>query len=267
MSGGDILCGFVGLGSQGAPIARRMLEGGFPLALWARSPATLDPFRDSGATLVDSLDDLAARADHLAICVRDDSDVIEVGSRLLGAMRPGARLVIHSTTLPGTCIALAREAAVRGIALVEAPVSGGGPGAAAGELTVMTAGDRSAAAAAQPVFATFANLVIHLGDHGAAQTAKLINNSLLAANLGLVRSACAIGAAHGLDRDALLRLLQASSGRSYALEVFGRTPEGQPFSHATTLFDKVRLLGEAGNADSPDFRVLRDAACAICPPD
>lgn len=267
MSGSDIVCGFIGLGSQGAPIARRMLDGGFPLALWARSPATLDPFRDSGATLVESIDDFAARADHIAICVRDDSDVTEVGGRLLTAMRPGSRLVIHSTTLPDTCITLARRAATRDIALVEAPVSGGGPGAAAGKLTVMTAGDRSAAAAAHPVFETFANLVIHLGDYGAAQTAKLINNSLLAANLGLVGSACAIGVAHGLDRGALLQLLKASSGRSFALEIFDRAPEGQPLSHAKTLFEKVRLLGEAGSADSPDFKVLHDAARAICPPD
>lgn len=267
MNDRDTQCGFIGLGSQGAPIARRMLEGGFPTTLWARNPATLEPFCGSGAGEAGTIEDLGARSDHVAVCVRDDADVIEVGGRLLDAMRPGSRLVIHSTTLPATCIALAKQAQARGVGLIEAPVSGGGPGAAAGELTVMTAGDRDLAQSAGPVFATFANLVIHLGDFGAAQTAKLINNSLLAANLGLVQSAFALGAMHGLDRSALLTMLQASSGRSYALDVFARTPEGRSFSHAKTLFDKVRLLGDAGSADSPHFAVLRDAARALCPPD
>lgn len=267
MSDRNTQCGFVGLGSQGAPIARRMLDGGFPTALWARNPATLEPFRGTGAQRVDTIEELGARSDHVGICVRDDADVIDVAGRLLETMRPGSRLVIHSTTLPATCIALAKQAEARGVILIEAPVSGGGPGAEAGELTVMTAGDRDMAEAAQPVFATFASLVIHLGGFGAAQTAKLINNSLLAANLGLVQSAFALGAMHGLDRGALLRMFQASSARSYALDVFGRMPEGQSFSHAKTLFDKVRLLGEAGSADSPHFAALRDAARALCPPD
>lgn len=260
-------CGFIGLGSQGAPIARRMLQGGFATTLWARNPGTLEPFRDSGAQMADTIEQLGADADHVAICVRDDADVLEVGGRLLGAMRPETRLVVHSTTLPATCIALAEQARSVGVGLIEAPVSGGGPGAAVGELTVMTAGDRGTAETAGPVFATFASLVVYLGDFGAAQAAKLINNSLLAANLGLVQSAFALGAMHGLDRAALLQLLQASSARSYALDVFGRMSEGQSFSHAETLFDKVRLLGDASSVESPHFAVLRDAARALCPPD
>jgi 3-hydroxyisobutyrate dehydrogenase-like beta-hydroxyacid dehydrogenase len=106
-------------------------------------------------------------------------------------------------------------------------------------------------------------VIIHLGDVGAGQTAKLINNSLMAANLGLAHGAMTLGVEQGLDRQALVQLLNASSSRSYALQVYTRMRDAGAFAHSSTLLNKVRLLGEAVGHDNPAVRALRDAATAL----
>jgi len=257
------VCGFIGLGSQGAPIARRVIDAGYPVVLWARRGETLEPFRDSTATFASGIGELGAAADHVGICVIDDEAVTAVCDQLIPAMRSGARLVIHSTTLPATCKAVAGQAAARGLLFIEAPVSGGAPVAKAGALTIMAGGHAQAVAAARPIFECFASLIIHLGDVGAGQTAKLINNSLMAANLGLAHGAMALGIEQGLDRQALAQLLNASSGRSYALEVYSRMRDSRAFTHGSTLLEKVQLLGEAVGHNNPALRALRDAATAL----
>ena len=257
------VCGFIGLGSQGAPIARRVIDAGYPTILWARRAETLEPFRDTSATFASDIGELGAAADHVGICVIDDEAVGKVCDQLIPAMRPGARLVIHSTTLPETCKAVARLAAAHGLLFIEAPVSGGAPAAKAGALTIMVGGQAETVAAARPIFECFATLIIHLGDVGAGQTAKLINNSLMAANLGLAHGAIILGTEQGLDRQALAQLLNASSGRSYALEVYTRMRDSSALTFSSTLFEKVQLLGEAVGHNNPAWRALRGAATAL----
>ncbi|CAN7321688.1 NAD(P)-binding domain-containing protein [Phenylobacterium sp. LjRoot225] len=257
------VCGFIGLGSQGAPIARRMIDAGLPVLLWARRPQTLAPFRQTSARIVDSLADLAAGAEHIGLCVIDDAAVLEVCDQLIPAMRPGGRIVIHSTTLPQTCKAVALQARRYGVSVLEAPVSGGAPAAQAGTLTVMTAGDPELLERARPVLQTFSNRIFHLGDHGAAQTAKLVNNSLLAANLALAHQALTAGEGLGLDRASLLELLQASSGRSFGLEVLSRQPSLRGFANAGALADKVRLLSEAAGDATRAVEGLRGAVASM----
>jgi 3-hydroxyisobutyrate dehydrogenase len=193
--GRQMMVGFVGLGSQGGPMARRIVEAGFPLLLWARRPEALAPYRDTSAQLVRDLAELGARSDHVGVCVLDDAGVREVVGALLSTMRAGSRIAIHSTIHPDTCIALAKQAAEREVAVIDAPVSGGGHGAAAGTLTVMVGGDVAAVDAARPVFETFSGLISHLGGVGAGQFAKLVNNSLMAANMALADAALGAGAA------------------------------------------------------------------------
>jgi 3-hydroxyisobutyrate dehydrogenase len=256
------VCGFIGLGSQGAPIAKRIIDAGYPMRLWARRGATLEPFRDTPASFAPSIMALAQAVDHVGICVLDDDGVLEVCDALIPAMRPGSRLVIHSTTLPQTCKAVAEQAGSHAIAFLEAPVSGGAPGAQAGTMTIMAAGDPSVLASVRPIFETFARTIIHLGGVGTAQAAKLINNSLMAANMGLAHSAIAAGSELGIDPAMLARLLQESSGRSFALEVYAKQRNGG-FPHAASLVDKVRLLGEVIGPDHPTIIALRNAAAAM----
>lgn len=256
------VCGFIGLGTQGAPIARRMIAAGFPTVLWARRIATLRPFLDTDVKMARDIADVGARADHIGLCVSDDAAVLEVCARLLPAMRPGARIVIHSTTLPETCMTVAENARRRGVSVLEAPVSGGAPAAEAGALTVMTAGDPKVLEAARPVLETFSAAIVHLGDYGAAQAAKLVNNTLLAANLAMAHQALLAGAALGLDRLALIQLLQASSGRSFGLDVVARHPSLESFPNAASLADKARLLADAVGGASPPIEGLGRAVAS-----
>jgi 3-hydroxyisobutyrate dehydrogenase-like beta-hydroxyacid dehydrogenase len=252
--------GFIGLGSQGAPIARRMIEAGLPVSLWARRPATLAPFAGSGATLVDDLDVFAEAVDYVGICVVDDNGVQEVCRRLIPGLRRGSTVVIHSTVSPVLCETLAETAAEAGVHLLDAPVSGGSPAAEAGKLTVMVGGDTQVCDAVGHVFNTFANLVVHLGDVGAGQHAKLVNNSLMAANMGLAYHALVAANALGLKREAFTHLINASSGRSFGFEVCARLPEPAAFRHGASLLAKdVALLGDAlGEKES--FRAIESAA-------
>ena len=241
-------------------MARRIVESGYPLLLWARRSETLGPFDDTPAERVGRVADMGARADHVGICVVDDAGVRQVCAELLPAMRPGGYIAVHSTVHPDTVVDLAQQAAVRGIALLDAPVSGGGPAAAARSLTVMVGGEEQAFAAARPIFDTFGGLVVRVGGVGTGQMAKLVNNALMAAHLAIAHHALAVGAALGLDRGALREIVKVSSGRSYGFEVYARLPAPGAFGHGAKLLAKdLRLLGEVLGANA-SFAALREVA-------
>jgi 3-hydroxyisobutyrate dehydrogenase len=255
--------GFIGLGSQGAPIARRMLDAGLEVVLWARRPESLAAFTDSGATFASSIAELGAQVTYCGVCVVDDAGVRQVCDELISAMASGSCIAIHSTVHPALCKALAAQAKSRGISLIDAPVSGGGPAAAAGTLTVMVGGECSAVEVARPIFETFAGTIAHLGDVGAGQTTKLVNNTLMAANLALADHALRVADHFGLERDAFVKLIAASSGRSFSFDVRARMSAPTDFKHGARLLAKdVRLLGEAAGNDVA-FDRLRDTAASF----
>jgi 3-hydroxyisobutyrate dehydrogenase-like beta-hydroxyacid dehydrogenase len=255
-----ITTGFIGLGSQGGPMAERMLAGGFPLMVWARRPEALEPFVEQGATLAGSVAELAAACDHIGVCVVDDDGVSQICDQLIPAMREGSLLAIHSTILPESCEALERRCAERAIRLLDAPVSGGGGAAAAGTLTVMCGGSAEAFAQAQPVLATFAGTLVHLGGAGSGQRAKIVNNALMAANMGLAHAALGAGQALGIDRAALADLIKASSGRSFGFEVYARLPSPSAFAHGAPLLRKDVNLLKAILPAHDGTQALADAA-------
>jgi 3-hydroxyisobutyrate dehydrogenase len=242
-------------------MAKRIADAGFPLMLWARRPEALEPL--SKAQKAASIEALGAACDHVGICVVNDADVREVCDQLIPSMKAGSRIAIHATIHPDTCRALAEQATTRGIALIDAPVSGGGSAAAAGTLTVMVGGSLEALALARPVFATFAGLIVHLGDVGAGQMAKLVNNTLMAANMALAHQALESGAALGIDRTALADLIKASSGRSFAFEIAARLPSPSAFAHGGALLSKdVGLLGTLLRND-PSYAALEGVATSF----
>ena len=162
----------------------------------------------------------------------------------------------------------AQQAAAHGIALIDAPVSGGGGGAAAG--TLDGDGRRRGAGCrggANPVFETFAGLIVHLGGIGAGQKAKLINNAMMAANFSIAHYALTAGETLGVDRKALTELIKVSSGRSYGFEVYARLPAPSAFAHGAMLLAKdVRLLGETLNhdqSDDPSFTAFRELTTPV----
>lgn len=252
--------GFIGLGSHGGPMAQRLIDAGHPVTLWARRPETLAAFAGASLEIAPGIAELGAQSDLVGICVVDDAGVRQVCDTLIPAMRSGSLIAIHSTIHPDTCAMIAQQAATRGIALIDAPVSGGAPAAAAGKLTVMVGGAAEAVAIARPIFEAFASVIIHLGDVGAGQKAKLINNTLLAANMALAHSALSSGAELGLDRAALVELINVSSGRSFGFEVCARITDLSLWAHGAKLLIKdVGLLSEILEA-SPSLPPLRDTA-------
>ncbi|MET0179682.1 MAG: NAD(P)-dependent oxidoreductase [Novosphingobium sp.] len=252
--------GFIGLGGQGGPMARRIIEAGYPLVLWARRPDSLVPYADTAAQAAGSVAALGARCDLVGVCVVDDQGVRQVCDELIPAMKPGSLIAIHSTILPDTCVALAERCRAVGIGLIDAPVSGGGGGAAAGTLTVMCGGSDEDFAAAKPVFATFGGLIVRLGPVGAGQRAKLVNNALMAAHMGLAHAALAAGEAIGVDRAALIELVKVSSGRSFGFEIYARLPQPLGFWPGSALLDKDVDLLTATLPGNPDAAALARAA-------
>jgi 3-hydroxyisobutyrate dehydrogenase len=212
--------GFIGLGSQGGPMARRIVEAGYPTTLWARRPASLEPFTDTAAKVAGSPAELAAASDLVCLCVVGDTDVEEVAggeNGVLAGLNPGGVIAVHSTVHPKTCHELAKNAGVQGVSIVDAPVSGGGPAAAEGRLLVMVGGDADVVDRCRPVFETYADPVVHLGELGSGQTAKLLNNLLFTANLGTAATTLALGQALGVSPDRLTEVISRSSGNSFAL--------------------------------------------------
>ncbi len=224
--------GFIGLGSQGAPMARRIVEGGYPLTLWARRPASVEPFADTAAEVAVTPAQLAAASDLVCLCVVGDDDVREVlgGEQgVLSGLAAGGVVAIHSTVHPDTCREIADTAAAQGVSVIDAPVSGGAPAASEGTLLVMAGGDQDVVERCRPVFATYADPIVHLGPLGSGQVTKILNNLLFSANLGAAMSTLELGDALDIPRDKLCEVLARGSATSKALgsiAVFGGSLEG-----------------------------------------
>jgi 3-hydroxyisobutyrate dehydrogenase-like beta-hydroxyacid dehydrogenase len=252
--------GFIGLGSQGAPMAQRMIDHGLDVVLWARRPETLEPFRSTSASVAPDVESLAEQVDYCAVCVVDDDGVQDICSRLIAAMPAGGTIVIHSTVNPQLCRELAEQANARGIEVLDAPVSGGGQAAAEGRLTVMLGGSEEGASRVGPVLETFTGKLIHLGGVGAGLNAKLVNNTLMAANLAVAHHALLTAKALDIDEQALVELLSCSSGNSFSLGVRSRMSTPTDFHHGAQLLAKdVRLL-ETAVGDNEDFTYLKQTA-------
>lgn len=263
--------GFIGLGNQGGPMARRIIEGGFPTTLWARRPASLAPFEDTPATIAHSPAELAAASDLICLCVVGEGDIEEVagGERgLLAGVMPGSVIAVHSTVHPDTCKALAKTAGSKKVSVIDAPVSGGGPAAAEGRLMVMVGGDADAVEGCRPVFETYGDPVVHLGEIGTGQTAKLLNNLLFTAHLGTAATALSLAQSLGIAAERLVEVVARSSGNSFALSALrGIGGLDRLAGPAGPLLQKdVRLIADlttAAGADAGAVLAAADAALAL----
>lgn len=256
--------GFVGLGSQGGPMARRIIEDGFPTTLWARRPESLEPYDGTGAAYAADRRALGAASDMLCLCVIGDADVDDVlrgDDGALSGMAAGGIVAIHSTVHPDTCRRLQND--FPELHFVDAPVSGGGHLAAAKSLLVMVGGDAEVVERCRPVLDAYANPVVHLGDLGAGQAAKLLNNSLFTASLGLAASTFSVAAGLGVDLDALTKVLSTGSSRSYAAEVIANS--GHTLSVMAELAGRLlaKDVGILGDVVGDSSELLRTATATI----
>ena len=138
---------------------------------------------------------------------------------LVGAVPEGGVLVIHTTGSPGTARAIASAGAARGVAVIDAPVSGGPHDIAAGRITLLVGGDGRDVDRARPVLSAYGDPILHVGPLGAGQAVKLVNNAVFAANLGLLAQAVRLGEELGVPEEGLLAALPHGSAASRALSV------------------------------------------------
>ncbi|MEU6345693.1 NAD(P)-dependent oxidoreductase [Streptomyces sp. NPDC046977] len=247
--------GWIGLGDQGAPMARAIADSGYPLQVWARRSNSLDALDGLPCTVHTSVAELGAASDIVGLCLREDSDIREVltDGGLLAGMKPGSVIVNHGTGLPQFAGEMTGMAAAKGIHVLDAPVSGGNAGAVARQLTTMVGGDAQIVEQCRPVFETFSRKVTHMGPSGAGQLGKLMNNTLLMMNQRNVQDILGLAQDLHLDIAALVDLLCSGTGSSFALQALGGAVTTDNAEHLTTLQlidmdifdDAVRALGHS----------------------
>jgi 3-hydroxyisobutyrate dehydrogenase len=259
---------FIGLGAMGAPMAGHLKAKGLLHAVANRTRARADALaREWGVLAPATLAELAASCDVVALCVTADADVLSLVEALAPHLKPGAIVIDHSTVAPDT----ARQAAVRlaqvGAHFLDAPVSGGVEGAKNGKLSVMVGGDADVLQRALPVLEAYALRVTHLGDVGAGQATKAVNQVLVAGIAQAVCEGLALGDALGLDPERLIPTLGAGAAGNWFLDKRGATMLRNEFSvgFKLALLHKdlaiVRGIAEqAGTATGVIERSLADYA-------
>ena len=219
--------GFVGLGAMGAPMARRLLAAGHRVLAHDSNPAALSAAASGGAEPRGSPAAVAAEADTVLVSLPTPAAVkaVALGPDGLAEGRAMRVYVDLSTTGARAAKEVAEGLAPRGVAALDAPVSGGVAGAEAGTLSVMAAGDRAAFERVRPVLEAIGSNTVFVGEAvGQGQTLKLVNNLLAAATWAAACEAMAMGAKAGLDPELMVRVLNASSGRSFPTERFAAGP-------------------------------------------
>ena len=201
------LLGYIGLGSMGAPMARRLLGWPGGLVVYDVRPEAAAPFAEAGATAAAGVAEVAT-ADLISVTVLDDAQVRQVVADLARHASPGTVIAIHSTIADTTAAELADQLAPRGIAVIDAPVSGGAGAAANGQLAVMVGAPRAVYDRVKPIFQQWAALVIHAGEPGAGTRMKLARNMLTFTAFAAVGEAMRLAEAAGLDLQALGRVVR-----------------------------------------------------------
>lgn len=211
--------GFIGLGRMGGPMARRIHGAGFPIIVYDIVEPALEPFRALGVPIASSQLDLANNAEIVIACL--PSPEVSVATALGdGGIAKGSAIEVYmetSTLGPDYMGQIAEGLAPTGIACLDAPISGGIPGATSGTLSVVTAGDPAAFARVRPIIAAYARHIFHVADKpGPAQMAKLINNMLSTSGTIAAFEGMVVGAKAGLDVEELLAFINVSTGRNVA---------------------------------------------------
>ena len=209
----DLRLGYIGLGNQGAPMAKRLAEWPGGLVVFDMRAEAMAPFAELGATLADSVAEVA-KADVISVTVLNDEQVRDVVTQLAEHAEPGTVIAIHSTIEPTTAVELAEQLRPKGIHIVDAPVSGGAGAASKGELAVMVGADDDAYDKVKPVFKQWASLVVRAGEPGAGTRMKLARNMLTFVGFAAACEAQKLAEASGIDLQKLGRVVRHSDAQS-----------------------------------------------------
>ncbi len=213
--------GFIGLGIMGRPMARNLLKAGYSLVVHSRSRGPVDEIVKGGATAAGSPKDVAAQCDVLITMLPNSPDVEQValgsGGIIEGARR-GLIVADMSTISPIVSQKVGKALEAKGVAMLDAPVSGGEKGAIDGALSIMVGGDKGVFERVLPIFQAMGKTITLLGPLGFGGFTKLANQIIVAVNLTALAEALTLGKKAGLDRDLLLTALAGGLAGSKCLE-------------------------------------------------
>lgn len=213
--------GFCGMGTMGAAMAANVARAGFPLTVWNRTPGRAGLPISLGATEAATPRELAAASDVVVVCVSDSPDVEQVifgDDGVAGGATSGSLVIDCSTISPAVTRDLASRLAEQGVAMVDAPVSGGSEGAQKGTLTIMVGGDAVDVQRARPVLATMGASITHMGPIGAGQATKAVNQVMLCGTYLGVAEGIVLAIKAGLDPEQVVGALSGGAARSWVLE-------------------------------------------------
>jgi len=221
----NITLGFIGIGLMGRPIVSRLLDHGYSARIWNRSPDKLVSLIDKGAKVDSCAADVARSADIVMLCLADDAAVEQVVLASGGIAEGGkaeALIVDFSTVSPATTRKLAQAVKDRaGMEWVDAPVSGGVPGAEEGALAIMCGGEAEQVARIRPILDCLAARVTHMGPVGSGQITKICNQLIVSTNLVAIAEAIEIGQRAGIDVVKLPEAIAGGWADSKPLQIFG----------------------------------------------
>ncbi len=210
---------FAGLGVMGAPMARHLLAAGHEVTGFNRSPEKARAWAGAhGGRAAATVAEAAAGAELLILCVGNDDDVRQVTGEALPHLAPGAVIVDHTTTSATVAREMSALATERGMAFIDAPVSGGQAGAENGQLSVMAGGDAAALARVGPALMAYSKAVKHMGPSGAGQLTKMVNQIAIAGVVQGLAEAVHFAQAAGLDTDAVYDAVSKGAAQSWQMD-------------------------------------------------
>ena len=212
---------FIGLGIMGSPMACHLAQAGHTVVGCDRSPERTTALAEAGGTAADSIEQAVKGADVVAIMVPDSPDVQTVllgDNGVFAHAQTGTLVIDFSSIRPDVTAELARLGAQRGLRIIDAPVSGGEPGAKNASLSIMVGASDDDFAAAKPVLDIVGKTIVHVGPNGAGQTVKAANQLIVAGNIELLAEAITFLQAYGVDIDAAVKVLGGGLAGSAVLD-------------------------------------------------
>jgi 3-hydroxyisobutyrate dehydrogenase len=247
---------FVGLGNMGNPMAANLVKAGHTVLGFDLVAENLETARSNGVTVMTSAAEAVKEADAVVTMLPAGKHVLSVWADIAPKVKPGA-LLIDSSTIDVDSARKAHDiAAAHGLLSIDAPVSGGTGGAAAGTLTFMAGGTAEAFAKAEPVLKPMAGRIVHCGGAGAGQAAKICNNMILGISMIGVSEAFVLAEKLGLSHQALFDVASTSSGQCWSLTAYCPVPGPVPNSPANRDYRP----GFAAALMLKDLRLAQEAA-------
>lgn len=212
--------GFIGVGNMGNPIALNVLKSGFSMTVFDRNPKAIENLVRAGAKGASSIEQVLAASEVVMTCLPGSPEVEEAylgAAGIIDLAQPRTVLVDLSSVLPATPRKLEARARARGLEFLEAPVSGGVTGARAATLAVMTGGDAAVLERVRPILEAIGQNIYHIGEAGAGNTLKAINNMMSTVNACNMMEGLVLGLKAGIDLRTMAEVIRKSSGNSNAL--------------------------------------------------